>query len=173
MGMPIEELVAIVPPPSRPVDCDADWPSAAFLVGTEFPPDYRDLISRYGSGRFFEGHLEVFNPLTLRGQVNIKMLLEMCNTWREGPAPLPLDVHPKRPGLLPWGRDENGNTYCWLTRGKPERWPVVYLQHGWESDPKRFPIDVTGFLARYAMNEYKLTSEPFAEKDRNFTPSRK
>jgi hypothetical protein len=96
----------------------------------------------------------------------------MCLTWREGPSPLPLDVHPKRPGLLPWARDENGNSYCWLTRGKPERWPVVYLPHGWESQPQQFPIDVTGFLARYATNQYELTAGPLAETDRAFTPGR-
>lgn len=170
--MPIEELVAVVPPPKKPLDNEGDWESAAFLVGADFPPDFRDLIARYGSGRFFEGYLVVFNPLTLRGQASFKLLQEMCSTWREGPRPLPLDVHPKRPGLLPWGRDENGNSYCWLTRGKPERWPVVYLQHGWESQPKRFPVDITGFLARYVTNQYELTCERFAEKDRIFTPGR-
>jgi hypothetical protein len=60
-----------------------------------------------------------------------------------------------------------------LTKGKPEKWPVVFLAHGWESQPEQFAIDVTAFLARYATNQYKSLlpgGEPFADKDRTFIP---
>jgi hypothetical protein len=164
--MPIEELIALVPPPECPVGAVGDWASATFLLDAELPADFRELIRRYGSGRFFDGHLEVFNPLTLGGQGRVKMLLEMCAGWG-----LPFVIHPKQPGVLPWGRDENGNSYCWLTKGKPARWPVLYLASRQEHEPQRFAIDVPGFLARLASNEYRLMEQPFAEEERTFTPS--
>jgi hypothetical protein len=163
--MPLKELVAVVAPPQAPHDTEGHWASAAYLYGTEFPTDFRGLITKYGSGRFFRGHLDVFNPLTLAGHASLKAVLRMCAGW-----PLPLDVHPASPGLLPWGRDENGNTYCWLTKGKPDRWPVVYLHHGSESEPRKFPMDVTGFLARLCANELNLTDQPYRDNDRVFTP---
>jgi hypothetical protein len=38
---------------------------------------------------------------------------------------VPYPVFPEKGGILPWGRDENGNDYSWLTEGLPDLWKVV------------------------------------------------
>src|SRR5262249_26705000 len=102
---------------------------------------------------------------------------------RGGPYPLPLEVHPTCPGLLPWGHDGNGNIYCWLTKepksqsapSESERWPVVFVAHGWQHKPQQFRADMTTFLARFATNKYPSVlggAEPFTEEARVFTPGR-
>jgi hypothetical protein len=174
--MPIKQLVARITPPQVPVDGEGDWYAAEIIVGVKFPPDFRDLISAYGSGAFFQGHLEVFNPLTLRGLARMKQAENFLRSYRSlGFEPLPLLVHPDSPGLLPWGGDGNGNDYCWLTKGKPEKWPVVYLGHGEEGRPRQYRRGITGFLAGYAMDEFKELvprDDAMTAAMRVFTPRR-
>jgi hypothetical protein len=42
-----------------------------------------------------------------------------------GDDEVPYSLFPERPGLLPWGSDDNGNTLCWLTEGEPHEWPII------------------------------------------------
>jgi hypothetical protein len=135
--MPIKQLIALIAPPTAPVDNEGNWRAAEIVVGADYPAEFRDLITRYGTGTFFKGHLTVYNPLTVGGLACIKQSEKYLRQYREGLYPLPLPVHPETPGLLPWGRDENGNDYCWLTQGKPDKWPVVFLGHGHVSHPVR------------------------------------
>jgi hypothetical protein len=173
--MPIRELLSVIAPPKKPLDNLGDWDAAEKIVGAAFPPDFRELIARYGSGAFFRGHLTVYNPLTLRGLACMIQDEGVYRASREGLYPLPLSVHPDSPGVLPWGRDENGNGYCWLTKGKPEKWPVVYLGHGHEARPLQFRTEITGFLVGYASDRFEALvqpDEPFTDKMRVFTPGR-
>ncbi|HKB40173.1 MAG TPA: SMI1/KNR4 family protein [Gemmataceae bacterium] len=173
--MPIKQLLALIAPPARPVDNEGNWQAAEIVVGAEYPPDFRDLITRYGTGAFFQGHLKVFNPLTIVGLALIKQNERYLRQHWEGPYALPLPVHPEAPGLLPWGHDENGNDYCWLTKGRPEKWPVVFLGHGQACHPFQFRTDITGFLAGYATDTFKELIQPDApmtEAMREFTRGR-
>jgi hypothetical protein len=63
--MSLKKLVAVIPPPKKPLDCEGNWRGAEIVARAQFPPDFRDLIGRYGTGAFFQGHLTLFNPLTL------------------------------------------------------------------------------------------------------------
>src|SRR5690242_11570565 len=118
--MSITKLVAMITPPKSPLDSEGNWRAAEIVVGAEFPSDFQQLISRYGSGAFFRGFLRVFNPLTVEGCACIKQSTDIYRKFRDGLFPLPIPVHPDKPGLLPWGSDDNGNGYFWLTKGKPE-----------------------------------------------------
>src|SRR5262245_10120505 len=120
--MPIKQLVALIAPPKNPVDNSWSWDGAEIVVGAQFPQDFRDLIGQYGSGAFFRGFLTVFNPLTVSGLAQIKQAERQYRFNRESLKLLPLPVHPDTPGLLPWGSDDNGNGFCWLTKGKPTKW---------------------------------------------------
>lgn len=171
--MPIKQLLALIPPPAAPVDNEGNWRAAEIVVGVEYPEVFRELITRYGTGRFFQGHLMVFNPLTIGGLAFIKQAERYLRQYREGLYPLPLPVHPEVPGLLPWGHDENGNDYCWLTKGKPEKWPVVYIGHGCADQPIQFRTDITGFLVGYAIDKFDVLvqpEDPMTEAMRVFTP---
>jgi hypothetical protein len=173
--MPITQLLTLIPPPAAPVDNEGNWRATEIVVGTDYPGDFRELITRYGTGAFFQGHLTVFNPLTVGGLAFIKQAERNLRRYREGPYPLPLPVHPEAPGLLPWGHDENGNDYCWLTKGKPEKWPVVYVGHGHASHPLQFQTDITGFLVGYATDRLEALvqpDDPMTEAMRVFTPGR-
>ena len=46
-------------------------------------------------------------------------------TERDWPHRVPYPIYPDQPGLLPWGNDENGNDYYWLTEGAPDTWRVL------------------------------------------------
>jgi hypothetical protein len=54
---------------------------------------------------------------------------EICGYNRraqaESPERFPYPYYPEPGGLLPWGVDENGNDYFWLTKGEPSQWVVV------------------------------------------------
>jgi len=173
--MAIKQLAALITPPASPLDCEGNWYAAEIVVGATYPADFRALIAAYGSGAFFRGHLTVYNPLTVGGLAGIKQAERFCRQHREGLYPLPLAVHPDTPGLLPWGGDENGNTYCWLTKGKPDKWPVVFLGHGHESHPVQLRTDITGFLAGYATDKFPELAQPddpMSEAMQVFTPGR-
>jgi hypothetical protein len=173
--MSIKQLLALIAPPKTPLDNEGNWHAAEMIVGTEFPPDFRKLITIYGSGAFFRGYLTIYNPLTLGGLARIKKAENFHRTYRAGLYPLPLPVHPDRPGLLAWGGDDNGNDYCWLTKGKPKKWPVVILAHGSESHPVQLRTQITGFLVGYATDRFEALvrpEEPFTAEERVFTPGR-
>lgn len=173
--MSVKKLLALIAPPESPLDAVGNWNAAEIVAGTEFPADFRGLIERYGTGAFFQGHLTVFNPLTIEGQALIKHTLDIYRPFRNETHPLPFALHPERPGLLPWGRDDNGGGYFWLTKGKIERWPVVYLGHASEGFPVQLPVNVTTFLSGFALDRFEALAhpdDPMTEEMRIFTPGR-
>jgi hypothetical protein len=169
--MSIKQLVALIAPPTAPVDNEGNWRAAEIVVGAEYPADFRDLITLYGTGTFFQGHLKVYNPLTVGGLACIKEDEDTCRSNQEDVYSCPLPIHPDAPGLLPWGRDENGDGYFWLTEGKPEKWPVVVLRHGREDRPLQFRVDITGF-ATDKFKKLVTPGAPMTEAMRVFRPGR-
>jgi hypothetical protein len=167
--MAIEELVAFIPPREEPIDGEGDWGAAEAELGISFPSDFRALIRRYGTGEFF-GRLPIANPLTAWGRAWIGKQLKGWYEFRNA-AELDLAFHPERPGLFPWGRDTNGNSFFWLTKGAPDRWPIIQLQHGRAERPHRANATITTFLVRYAQNRYPtmLGGVKFDESKRRFT----
>ncbi|HEX4611865.1 MAG TPA: SMI1/KNR4 family protein [Urbifossiella sp.] len=173
--MPIKQLLPLIAPPLAPLDNEGVWRASELVVGAKYPADFRALIEQYGSGAFFQGYLTVYNPLTIGGLAWIKDVERVFRPKRERLYPLPLPVHPDTPGLLFWGGDDNGNHYAWLTKGKPDKWPVVFLGHGSESHPIELRTDITGFLAGYAMDQFEQLVQPgnpVTEEMRVFTPGR-
>jgi hypothetical protein len=151
--MAIEELLALIPPPPRLSEAaeTTSWPEIEQLVGTKLPSDDRAFGLRYGIGRFEDGTYNgwVINPLAAGYPGR---LVEELNLWhvRHDAAPweFPAAIFPSNPGLLPWGRDEDGGMMGWLFEGSdPDRWSVVTKGHGDESFD-RFDLPLTSFLAR-------------------------
>jgi len=84
-------------------------------------------------------------------------------------------LFPESPGLLPWGSDANGHLYCWWTKGKPDKWSIVQLFHGYEGDPLEIvPGPITSFLVKFMKNKYEnmLGGQPFEAKDHHFSPGK-
>jgi hypothetical protein len=152
--MAVTELLAVVPPPARPRHGGdpAAGDDAEARLGTRLPADFRDFVSRYGTGVFNDpGRLCVCprNPLAPGFEARFRADCRWLRD-RKGLAPaedFPYEVFPPSPGLLLWADDDNGCLFCWLTDGQPDRGPVLVTPprgYYWE----RFELPMTSFLAR-------------------------
>ncbi len=124
--MAIAELKELVPPPATPFEVGtlAQWREVEAELGTALPRDYRDFVFAYGSG-LFAGLYRVYNPFAASEYIAlVAQGRRVCGYNRESrrsyPERFPYPYFPEPGGLLPWGNDENGNDYFWLTEG-----PVV------------------------------------------------
>lgn len=126
--MSISALKKLVPPPDRPVQVGTldRWREIERSIGIRFPRDYRDLVFCYGAD-LFAGLYYVFSPFASDYLETVQRKCDILRESREteGADYVPYPIHPEPNGLLPWGGDENGNEYCWLTEGSPTKWPVV------------------------------------------------
>lgn len=148
--MSIDELVAVVKPPAQPleagpVEC---WNEIQEKLGTKLPDDLRDFGLTYGTGSFSKLGIRVFNPFAA---VFLQWIEEEVGAWRdlkaaEGEEEIPFGVFPESPGLLPWGKDNNGNGLFWLAEGNPEQWPIIV--RGEPPKYARFELPLTSFLAQ-------------------------
>lgn len=149
--MAIEELLAIAPPPQRIQAAEAvGWDAIEQSIGTRLPADYRDFALQYGSGRFDDGTYAfwVINPLSPNYSALLAEELDLWRVRREAfPSEYPVEIFPAVPGLLPWGRDEDGGLMGWIVEGDdPDRWAVVAKS---SDEPfERYDLTMTTFLAR-------------------------
>src|SRR5436190_1951391 len=168
--MAINDLIALIPPPTEPRDATGNWGEVEAEFGIVYPKDFRLIIKSYGSGEFFNGLL-IYNPFNSWCRGKILKELDKFRIMRDG-MELPLVIHPETGGLFPWGHDVNGNDFCWLTKGKPDRWPVVQLGHNEEDNPHQADVNITSFLVNYARNKYPamLGGIRFKKQQLQFTP---
>jgi hypothetical protein len=147
--MTIGQLVEVLPPPAAPAGDPGAVAAAEAALGTALPPDYRELVARYGAGRI-AGFLWVFQPGGVPDTID---LAAQAQAQREdlaalaaGGEPLPFPLFPDPGGLLAAGMTDNGDALFWRTGGAPETWPVVVHEARgplwWTHDG-----DLTGFLA--------------------------
>jgi SMI1-KNR4 cell-wall len=145
----LDDLVALVPPPSAPANATGDWTA----LGIALPSDYRELITRYGSGEFSDevALLPPFGPCTLLdygvGLLDGDRELR-ADEEATDPEDYPYPLYPEPGGLLIWATTANGERLCWLTAGEPDEWKVV----AW--DPKAFEYEehepgAVGFLVSW------------------------
>jgi hypothetical protein len=173
--MSVAELIGAVTPPAEPIDAtDAGlWDALEARLGIRLPSDWRDFGLAYGSGEFgMSGGFTFWNPFaadTLRWiQMVLKVLRGNKEAWPE--YGVPFDLHPTTPGLLPWGVDVNGCTYCWLTSGQPEEWPVIFLAHESEDRPEKYEMSMTSFVKKLVNGELQTVTR--GELANAFTPGR-
>ena len=141
----------IVAPPAKPFEVGtlAEWSSIEQQLGTQLPSDYRDFVFAYGTGLFARFY-RVYNPFAVSKYIALLPQSKLvCDYNRESqrsfPERFPYPYFPEAGGLLPWGNDENGNDYFWLTEGPPNRWVVVQDEN--RGDGIRVhPCSMTSFL---------------------------
>ena len=129
--MSIDRLTDLVPPPHRPSEIGSleQWQAVERELGTALPSDYRDFVFTYGSGLFAQFY-RVYNPFAASEfTALVPSVRRVCaavgEIKRDWPDVVPYKIHPDKPGLLPWGNDENGNEYYWFTSGPPDSWLVL------------------------------------------------
>jgi hypothetical protein len=129
--MSFTALKSLVPPPTQPFEVGSfeQWQSFEKQLGLTLPSDYRDFVFAYGSGLFARFY-RIYNPFSNSEWINLRSSVQRTCGWiletkRDWPDHVPYDIYPACPGLLPFGNDENGNNYYWLTKGSPDSWPVI------------------------------------------------
>ncbi len=172
--MPIEPLKRIVTPPQHPSEVGTleQWRAIEHQLGTTLPSDYRDFVFTYGSGLFARFY-RVYNPFAASEWTALYPSVQRVCDWqrdtkRRWTDRVPYSIYPDQPGILPWGNDENGNDYCWITDGPPETWLVAsdgtrgegFREHG---------CAMTEFLTNVLLGECRaLAGEYPTDEDRVF-----
>lgn len=126
----IDELSFVVPRPREPVEAGdiTNLPAIEKHLGISLPEDYVSFGLVYGTGKFVSDHwmLEVSNPFS---PTFFRSFREDCEFFQEMKdmieGEVPYEIFPVVPGILPWGHDDNGYNFCWLTDGKPHEWPIL------------------------------------------------
>lgn len=149
--MSLDELTAILSPPTRPRHGDSprDWEAVEEELGLQLPEDYKQFVDLYGVGVVEDDTTEIriksprdksgYDQLLDIGRARAESVLET-----EDPEERPYSVHPQIPGLLPIATDVNGYTLFLFTRGEPEEWPVTILSES--GDFEEHPGPFTAFL---------------------------
>ncbi|MEU7428303.1 SMI1/KNR4 family protein [Streptomyces sp. NPDC040750] len=165
----IDDLAALVPPPTHPIDASGDWKQIEDALGLELPADFKALIGSYGLGQF----VDFITPLTPFGSRNLllqsaQQLLESERPFREAsPEKCPYPYYPEAGGLLEWAGTDNGDRLCWVTGGHPETWTVVaWNPRGWYYDAHE--TGAVGFL--YGWLSGRLNTTVFAANEHVTAP---
>lgn len=151
--MSIEALMKAVPPPAEPLMVfDGPWAPIEAELGVVLPQDYKDFTRLYGFGLFLE-FLAVHSPIAKSRHARlVERAREICDDLRDEEGPYSL--WPEPGGLLPFGRTDNGDYLCWVTRGAPSDWVVAVWSRGFYTF-EEFNCDLTGFLAGLATGEIR------------------
>jgi hypothetical protein len=114
--MAIEELVAVVAPPSTPLESGNEkaWLKLEKKLRVALPSDLCVCVLRFGTGSFCRGLVEVYSPFSIEYPAILRTELDMLRGAVKGGLPVPYPIYPAAHGLFPWGRDENGGAMYWL-----------------------------------------------------------
>jgi len=178
---PFQELIALVPPPEKPIYTGSaeTWAESEEKLGAALPPDYKALVDKYGAGSFADW-FRVYNPFVPEGSSNLfSSVTFVSHHFHEGLRLRPDDMPPFRSfpgtgGLLPWAGDENGGEFCWVTSGPADTWTVINLDaHYTAEDYRVLNYTATEFLAgwfagRITGDWYPSDLQP--TQRRHFTP---
>ena len=152
--MSATELAACCPPPLTPFSVPGvgDWERVEASLGIRFPLDYKESLSRYGSGGFGD-FLYLLNPFFLKeGYAYTQQVSGMLEAYRAlkeiTPAALPYSCHPEPGGLYPAAVTDNGDVLYWVTAASPDDWPVViYNSRHWRHE--EVPLSLTALLTAW------------------------
>ena len=171
--MGISELVRLMKPPSTPIERGslALWEAVQSDLGLKLPDDYYEYGLTYGSGSLCNGFMVVSNWAAPHYRAFITAESKAIRAAGTALHRQQVVVFPEKDGLLPWGRDENGSSLCWLTNGDPAAWPVVVQSR--EGEQYQYEASMTAFLVGVFLNRIKcpVWHEPFTSEELNFQPS--
>jgi hypothetical protein len=173
--MSLSKLVALVPPPTNPVDAGTygEWSGVEEELGIVLPEDYKLLVNTYGIG-WFANWIGILSPFSERLPLIHPGRLSLMAPNAEHPRYYhPFQIFPKPGGPLPWGQDDNAGLFCWLTEGAPEQWPTINLDSHYSAEYRRVDLTATGLLFGWLSGD--LTGDWYPEdviptQEQVFTP---
>lgn len=176
--MSLKQLIELIPPPANPIYGGTydDWNDLEYEGIPKLPQGLFEIASHYGSGRFFQGSLKVFNPFAPDYYSTVKQMLDDHKQSREEfPEYEPYNAYPVEGGLFPFAFDDNGNMFYWQTIGKSDSWPVVCGNPRGSHWEKPLKHELSEFLVLLVTNNLKIRYESFwgnlySEEDYNFRP---
>jgi hypothetical protein len=167
--MPLDALMQLVPPPAKPTEVGTlkKWRDVEKKLGTNLPVDYREFVFAYGTGLFAKFY-RVYNPFAASEYTallpQVQTVCKMERDFKESnPERVPYPIYPDAVGLLPWGNDENGNYYFWLTEGEPDEWTVAQNEargKGYRAQP----CSMTEFLTQVLQKKIKALASGYPQK---------
>lgn len=158
--MTIENLIRAAASPPEPGDpFIGPWEVVEAELGTALPPDYKELVRRYGYGYWLE-FIGIDVPRCRNPNMRLEEQVRLeCDVIRK----VGLIEHPLWPepgGLMPFGGTDNGDTLAWVTRGAPEEWRVAVLPDDTWGEVELLDCDVTDFLAGLATGSLRPKGLP-------------
>jgi hypothetical protein len=175
--MEINDLYSILPRPNRPVETgnDESWLQVAEKVGMRLPIDFVYFIDSYGTGNI-NSFLSVLNPFTVHTYLNLldqipRILSGLRDLREQFPEQYPYPLYFELGGLLPWGISDDGDYYCWLTRGLPDKWPVVTVPR--HADVELFEMTMVKFIEGALRGQIESGAIPtyFSRGSLSFVPT--
>jgi hypothetical protein len=157
----IERLCVVAPPPEHPKGPgnELEWRRLEMEIGLVYPSDFKELIFKYGSGRF-KNFFAVVNPfhfaspdISYKAFVRFRLdgLRKAKHSYFKNAVPYP--VYPDEGGLFPWGYTDNGGSICWLTKGQPSRWPTICLDRGYSKEFDEFEMSIVEFIEKWLTDQ--------------------
>ncbi|MFK0246866.1 SMI1/KNR4 family protein [Amycolatopsis azurea] len=121
---------------------ELDWDTVERELGTPLPADYKDLLARFPSGDF-RGCIELDNPgqsaddLAGTKGSNEKLLEIFADEYTGYLTGVSYRLFPEPGGLYPWGRNDVGGTFWWITdSADPDDWRIAYNDRdNWHEHP--------------------------------------
>ena len=148
--MSIESLVALAPPPERPIDAPPSttgpgWDAFKARLGTDVPQDYKEYIVRYGTGDLID-YFSIHSPFSGNPGYNffrnINFFHHLKETgWKDGPY----QAWPAPGGLIVVGSTDVGDLVFWKAVGDPADWTIVWWDRGM-IEFYEFDCGLTAFL---------------------------
>ena len=126
MPSDLEILKTLVRPPKEPKYSSGDWGAIEDSLGIEFPNDYKEFISVYGSGSL-QSFIHIVNYLDnrLSSQELISVVFSQLETYKESGKCEEFKAYPDEGGLLPFANTDDGNYLFWVMDGEPNKWAVA------------------------------------------------
>lgn len=129
MNQNIRKLMDLMPPHEGAGDA-IDWHRTREVWGCDFPSDFRDFMTVYGSGTIEDGLAISRQNEGAPGDGPYDVWFVPSPDWLEDVS-APYPAWPTEGSLICWGEDANQNLMCWSTRGSdPDKWPVAVWDSG-------------------------------------------
>ncbi len=187
--MPLTDLLAVCPPPARPVNPPTaqQWGDFESLIGHALPPDYKAFLDCYGSGVFgvFTEDCSFFDLLFVvspgqppdKHDLNaIPLMSELTTTIGDinakWPETVPAPAWPAPGGLLYVGGTTTTHSIYWKTDGAETSWTCMISDYGcdnwfaWEGDlTSLLAAIVTGRVPEWIIEGAPRTPLVFVDLD--------